>query len=377
VAPTGSDAKQLRGLLASQMHEATADALRTQGEVSSERLDSLGRLARLVEMVDATSPAFHTRWSVRLVALVTLVLASLLLFARVPSTQIALELKVSELSFVVPTAQPITEELAVTTLGVAGLRSVVVPGASGGPGRTDNATDLYLTTASSAGRGTASLSPITLQAGSRVTLRKLDGRNHYQLAVLGAGSELGVSVNGPVRIVVPREVNEVRTFSFPRRIGVEPDARQVAFEIVTADTADAPSALLSPLPVDSLFLFRVDRFDLAAQTLVREVSTIDSGVVYFESIDGSARPLRAGEGLHFTASRGEISGWRVADDGLLVRFEGRVRGMSAGSGGIRRSLMPTVLDWLRAQHGLSLLWGSTAYVVGLFITVLGWWKQQR
>jgi len=151
----------------------------------------------------------------------------------------------------------------------------------------------------------------------------------------------------------------------------------VAFEIVTADTADAPSALLSPLPVDSLFLFRVDRFDLAAQTLVREVSTIDSGVVYFESIDGSARPLRAGEGLHFTASRGEISGWRVADDGLLLRFVGRVRGMSAGSGGIRRSLMPTVLDWLRAQHGLSLLWGSTAYVVGLFITVLGWWKQQR
>ena len=65
----------------------------------------------------------------------------------------------------------------------------------------------------------------------------------------------------------------------------------------------------------------------------------------------------------------------VADDGVRLRFHGRVRGLSSGSSEIKRSLMPTVLDWLRAQHGLSLLWGTTAYVVGLFITVLGWWRR--
>jgi hypothetical protein len=359
------------------MHDASADALRTQGEVSADRLASLGRLTQLVEMVERADPPFHTRWSVRGVALATLVLVSVLLFARMPSTQIALELRLSELTFVLPTAQPITDELAVATLGVTGLRTVHVPPSAGGPVGSARATDLYLTTEVSSRRtGRASLSPIMLQAGSRVTLRKLDGPRHYRLGVSRVGSDLGISVNGPIRIVVPPDLNEVRAFGFPRRIDVEPDAQQVTFEIVSADTGDATGGLLSPLRVDSLFLFRVDRFDGAFPTVVREVSTVDSGVVYFESIDGSARPLRPGESLHFTASRGEISGWRLASDGVLLRFEGRVRGMRAGSAGIRRSLMPTVLDWLRAQHGLSLLWGTTAYVVGLFITVLGWWKQQ-
>src|SRR6058998_2320177 len=109
------------------MHEASADALRTQGEVSAERLASLGRLAQLLEMVERADPPFHARWSVRAVALATLVVVSVLLFARMPSTQIALELRVSEVSFVLPTAQPITDELAVATLGVNGLRAVDVP----------------------------------------------------------------------------------------------------------------------------------------------------------------------------------------------------------------------------------------------------------
>lgn len=358
------------------MHEASADALRAQGEVSSERLAFLGRLAQLVEMVERAHPPFHARGSVRVVALVTLVLVSVVLFAKMPTTQIALELRVSELSFVLPTAQPITDELAVATLGVTGLRAVDVPRSTRGPGSSASATDFYLTTEDSGRRGgSASLSPITLRPGSRVTVGKLDGPRHYRLAVSGA-AELAVSVQGSIRIVMPPDVNEVRAFAFPRRIDVQPDAQQVTFEIVTADTGDATGVLLSPLRVDSLFLFRVDRFEGALQTLVREVSTIDSGVVYFESIDGSAKRLRAGEALHFTASQGEISGWRLASDGVLLRFEGRVRGMTVGSGGIRRSLMPTVLDWLRAQHGLSLLWGTTAYVVGLFITVLGWWKHQ-
>jgi hypothetical protein len=51
-----------------------------------------------------------------------------------------------------------------------------------------------------------------------------------------------------------------------------------------------------------------------------------------------------------------------------------VTAVTAGWGENRRSLMPTWLEWLRARHGLSLLWGSTVYIVGLLMGALRWFK---
>jgi hypothetical protein len=35
--------------------------------------------------------------------------------------------------------------------------------------------------------------------------------------------------------------------------------------------------------------------------------------------------------------------------------------------------MPTYLEWLRARHGLSLLWGTTLYLFGVIVGALRWW----
>ena len=59
---------------------------------------------------------------------------------------------------------------------------------------------------------------------------------------------------------------------------------------------------------------------------------------------------------------------RSSDRSLLRLLE---RLDTAGLSG----LMPTLLDWLRARHGLSLLWATTAYLVGLFVAILGWWRR--
>lgn len=48
--------------------------------------------------------------------------------------------------------------------------------------------------------------------------------------------------------------------------------------------------------------------------------------------------------------------------------------MTSGDGAERRSLMPTWLELLRAQHGLGLLWGSTLYLAGVAMGVLRWWR---
>ena len=35
--------------------------------------------------------------------------------------------------------------------------------------------------------------------------------------------------------------------------------------------------------------------------------------------------------------------------------------------------MPTYLAWLKARHGLYLLWGTTLYLFGLIASLLRWW----
>jgi hypothetical protein len=323
----------------------------------------------------ATRPP-RNRWAVPLVAVVTLACTSLLLFARVRSTEVEMELKVSELSFVVSAERGITNALGVSALKVSGLRAIELPGGAADPPATEPATSISLAPERVGRRtGTVSLESISVPTGARVLLRKADHPNRLWIDIRGAISGLAVSANGPVRLVVPQVLNEVRDFSFPRRIDLVADSHQVSLEVATVETVDQQRALQSPLPADSLLLYRIERLQQADQILVRQVPTIQSGTLYLESLNGEARPLREGEGLNLGWSSGEMRQLRVDDDGVLLRFHGMVGGMTTGSGDVRRSLMPTWLEWLRARHGLWLLWGTTAYVVGFFVTLLGWWRR--
>jgi hypothetical protein len=131
---------------------------------------------------------------------------------------------------------------------------------------------------------------------------------------------------------------------------------------------------LSPgLFVGNLSLLRIDQLQDAERTLVRRVSTILSGTLYLESLNGLVRPLRPAEAIQFDRSYGEIRTLGFHDGHLVVNFHGRVHGMTTGTGESRRSLMPTYLEWLQARHGLSLLWGTTLYLFALIVGVIRWW----
>jgi hypothetical protein len=169
----------------------------------------------------------------------------------------------------------------------------------------------------------------------------------------------------------------VADFLVPRPILFRPDSGLVQFDLTLADTSGTGQPFRSPLPVKHLVLIRTDQFHQGDRILPFQVPTILSGTLFFVEIDGHARELRAGEGLHFASSVGELLELRPDPQGIVVRFHGDVSDMTVGSGESRRSLMPTVFEWLAARHGLSLLWGTTAYIVGLLATLLGWWRRPQ
>jgi hypothetical protein len=374
--PARRDAEALQALLSKRADDVTAEVLAAGGEVSAERLDALRRLSRLVEMRAAAAAPSRNRWLIPAVALGTLAVVSVLLFARRSTTEVEMELNVSEFSFVSPAPQAITDQMHISKLDVSGLRAIHLPVGSPGAEAARRASAIYLTAKQTGSdTGSVSIDPITVAIGARVFLQEAKGHRQYRLIVRGGTSGVGISVRGPVQFSVPPAPSLVTDFSFPRRLTLEPDTNQLSLVFTGAQTTTAWHALRSPLSAESLRFSRIDRIQAAEQTLVTEVPTIRSGTVYFESTDGHARRLRAGEGLQLEWSRGEIRQFRFGDDGIELTFHGEVRGMTTGSGDVKRSLMPTLLEFLRAQHGLSLLWVTTASVVGLFITVLNWWRR--
>src|SRR2546426_1148056 len=109
----------LRALLARRIDDAAAEALRREGCPAGDQLDELSRLERLVRLREAALADSRWRWAVPAVALVTLLALTILLFTRVSSTDVEIDLTVSEIGFHIPSVEALSNQMSVTTLGVS------------------------------------------------------------------------------------------------------------------------------------------------------------------------------------------------------------------------------------------------------------------
>jgi hypothetical protein len=363
--------RKLRDLLTRRAREVSQDAIRTDGAVTDEQVESLEALARLVELRSKSTA--KRRLAVILIFIGTLLAASLLAFLPVTSVEVELDLAVSEVSFEIPREQALTSTMTVSLLGVTGLSIVDLPRARGRPGATYRAPSVFLAQNPDVdSTATITLNDLTLPAGTRVWLRATGSPYEYRLSFRGATAELDVTVDGDLRVTVPDSLGTQLEFTRPRPVALQTGADMVDIEFVPTVF---PTAFVEQLPASNLHLFRIEEHEGASGTLVRQVSTIRSGSLFMESIRGEARPLRPGEGISFKTSAGEIRQLTLAEDHLLLSFNGRVQGLESGSGAVRHSLMPSLLEWLQARKPLTLLWAATLYMFTLVFGVLRWWRR--
>ena len=98
-------------------------------------------------------------------------------------------------------------------------------------------------------------------------------------------------------------------------------------------------------------------------------------MLYFAELNSREYPLRTGEGLQFKQSDGQMRILTMENGQLTLEFHGIVSEMTTGWEENRENLMPSRLEWLRARHGLTLLWGTTLYIFGSVLGVLRWWRK--
>lgn len=285
----------LRELLDREIEAFTAEASRDAGNLSAQRIERLGQLARLIEIRNSSRPK-PRNWGAALVLMCTLAVVSVLLFARIPETDIELNVSLAEASFALAKDQVVTNAMELSALGASGLRSVQLPRSRGESRDTSQTLEepgpaISLTCSSVGTRhGTVTLAPLLLAAGTRVTLHYSELPNQGQLSTNAANLAFQATVDGPVTVGRSGSPARELDFTSPRPVLLEGGSEETELDLIFSEMPQSP---FSPqLQVQDLSFARIDQFLGPDRTLIKRLSTILSGTLYFESLNGQERRLR-------------------------------------------------------------------------------------
>src|SRR5438128_2129479 len=195
--------------------------------VSAEEFDALKRLAGLADFAAAAHSKRLRTWPIAVAAALTLALVSGLLFLRVPSTEIELEAKLSEISFTVTSRQAILGTQNFLSLGADGLENVKLPQASKGAPRDLGAVSGELCNAEislpekRSSSSAVSLNALAVPAGTTISVT-YPAANLVTLMLKPPPSErldVEVSVKGDIHSIghcPTQSINEVGAFGSPQ-----------------------------------------------------------------------------------------------------------------------------------------------------------------
>jgi hypothetical protein len=223
-------------------------------------------------------------------------------------------------------------------------------------------------------KGSVTLPAVKLPSAARIYLRTV-APQRYRLSVeppKGGLPAFAVDYDGPVSVALDHGQLKPRSAAGPAQALLYPASGRIDLDFEVAP--GAKMELVRQWRVTGLSMNRVERFMDANHTRARNLSTLLSGTLYLDSLNGERRSLRPGEAVRFEESTGDIRTLAIEANPISLQYQGQVRGMTTGFGEARTDLMPTLLEWLRARHGLSLMWGSALYAFGLLSAVLRWLK---
>src|ERR1022692_3376925 len=195
---------QLRALFDRELGSVAADAAQPSHTPSEHRLAALVHLASLIQSRDAALPKRRRR-APAVLLIVTMALVSVLLFARVGTTEIELEASLDELAFTLSREQVLTSAMELSSLGMVGLHAVQLPASHGELEvltQTDGSTPAVSLTSATAGlrRGTVSLASLAVASASRVTLQGSELRGQYRMSIAASNLKVEATLQGPVTV---------------------------------------------------------------------------------------------------------------------------------------------------------------------------------
>jgi hypothetical protein len=356
---------------------------------SAEEVDRIDRMLRAYERARPAPPS-HRRFLVGGFAL-TAVLIAALLFMRVESTEITLDLRLDRLSFDSARKQILTRATGATGVALGGIdRIIPPPGVSSDGLDEEREPDEVLAVALTAPNGgVMTVDPIEVHPATRIEIGRAGPDGTTSISFVQAAPDKAEPEPIVVQVTVPNRValDVADSFAGPERFDLD---RPRPFAFVVAFDADAyvdvtpkggrPLSFESQLEVGRFSFARVMEVE---GEVARRLSTVLGGTVFLETLGGKAYELRQGEHLDVVLDSATISRLSVTPEAVNLRATGRAHALSVGSpgnalnSGSTRDLMPRWLEWLTARHEIELFWGATLYVFGLLLGLLRIWRIGR
>jgi hypothetical protein len=370
--------------------EGVAEMLESVGKTGGTDAESLAELQRLValEQIYKSSSAYKRTWQrlpLLIAACVTLAIASFLIFDRIPTSQISLDAKVSEFSFVVKNKSILNRPWSVSGLSVDDAEQLSLP-QQREPRETVRFTDdqAYATISLSNSADSAAkivVNTLVLDSGVRVSIAQR-GRDKFELKltpVLERPTVLKFTLKGTVTLSYPEGAPTNVAFDLPR----EAIAITKERPLVVSLNSTNPLELAQNIPITDLTFTENQEYYDPQQTILRSVSSVMQATLYQESLNGTELKIREGEDIRFKNLDGTLRSVRIGgavekSNGnpppLAVEFTGTIGDVTIGQGDLQRSGMPSVLEWLAKRQAAVLFWGACLYAIGLVATIWNWYR---
>jgi hypothetical protein len=352
---------------------AVAEALQGDSPISKDRVEELDRLSRLIALVELSRPKPVRRWIV-IVLLGGLIvpLVCSLMFGHVRQTAIDLDLSCSGMSFVTAQQQQILPkdgwELA--ELGLGGETSTVELPLSADVAEKSITGRYVRMVVPQNTSGTLNAQTLTLPPNTRVYISLLAAEaGRYRLTLQGADPSLVVQLSGPVRLVTGKNSLELET--------IDSSSVHCGTGECNLDITPTASGLIkfSEIQINDFSLVSMSPPGEDSHAVGQQLSTILSGRVILNALNGKESTLREGDRLQLKNASGVLRVSRSKNDQFDVKFTGNVSDLAIHHGSTSSTLMPTWLEWLQASPHFSLLWGTSMYLFGLLVGIMRWWSK--
>lgn len=359
------------GKLARRQREKLVKQATASGVISKEDFDALDRLEKL-----AGGGRSWSQWWVPACAfLLPLAVVTFLILAEQRETQIDLDAKVSAFSASWQDKQPLFDGSLLKAFNASGLEGIDNLSAGDGdcsvdlkPGlkpRSEDAINLQL---------------LEVPKGWRVHLEHLESAIEVTLSKPSASA-------ASEREEIPVTISVSGAATSETRCGGVRNLREFKpGDLSSLNLRLGPRTNLSLTPVDNHPLgfarhVAVEQVTLLAEDVFfgdaprdRPLSSVLSGALYWNALDGKQMTLRPSEALSFGESKGTLRSVTLVPGGIQLELSATVKGMKTGDDPNSRSLMPTYLQWIAARQELWLWWGSAVSVFAVVMSVLRWLK---
>ncbi len=369
-----SERARLLRLLQARRQALVSKALQSDGQVDASELESLERMEKLYSL----STAKGLTVEILIGGVVVLCVLSLLLL-RVPQTDIDLHAEVTKVRFVLNGKTAVSGAILVRWITIQGQKQVSISPA-GPDGVLKQVAPLFTAQLTNSNAAAMSLRIPELPDRGLVELSHWpDGTR--EIAFCDLDRPVPLLISSPVQIQSDTTVSipageqvRVLVFPTPQEDSIGPldtthscqRSAMLHFRFAPARAGDFEFS--RDLTVHDLQLYE------EPQATGQLLSTLVSGQFRLSSTKAGPTALLPNDLLEMGAATGRMRSITMSDKSTKFDFQGKVKALSIGSSNMRRSIMPSMLEWWLSRDLIFVAWSaglsSIAFLLGVYQWVL-------